>query len=332
MLDENGHGCDIRSPDLRVSMIVLAALCATAVVIMPPAMALSDDYVSMPDGFRYHKSCVHHHGKGLTFAAERLPGGFTRVVGDNGKTDLLPECPYERVPTSKPTNPANPESYYSDWSVYAQTAGPKFNFMTSEWVVPPAPKSRGPLGLSSVYLFNGLEDGGGVHGAASLILQPVLLFGKSGCLLNPASWGQWHIGSYLVDGNGRAHCGKHIPVSPNQTIIGTMTEQGNNTWSVEAIAVGQDGKENQTSSYVGKLGDKHINAAYLTLEGMVIYNCATYPPSNGITFKNVVLGTETGGIEKKNSWTGEIRHSECGQQAKVESADGRVVALLWEAS
>ena len=49
-----------------------------------------------------------------------------------------------------------------------------FSQMSSVWTVPPAPKTAGPTGLASIYIFNGLEDGGGIHGAASLILQPVL--------------------------------------------------------------------------------------------------------------------------------------------------------------
>ena len=53
----------------------------------------------------------------------------------------------------------------------------------------PAP----PLISSSIYLFNGLEDGGGVPGKASLILQPVLSYGKSGCLINPLHFGDWYL-------------------------------------------------------------------------------------------------------------------------------------------
>ena len=85
------------------------------------------------------------------------------------------------------------------------------------------PESKGPAGLSSTYIFNGLEDGGGHHGSATLILQPVLQYGKSGCLVNPALWHSWHLGAYLVDGSGRAHCGPHIAVSTGQTVVGTAT-------------------------------------------------------------------------------------------------------------
>jgi len=50
--------------------------------------------------------------------------------------------------------------------VYAETTDVKnkYSEMSSKWVVPPNPKTTGPAGLSSVYIFNGLEDGAGVHG------------------------------------------------------------------------------------------------------------------------------------------------------------------------
>ena len=49
------------------------------------------------------------------------------------------------------------------------------------------------------------------------------------------------------------------------------------------------------SKYSASLGDKIINAAYLTLEGMVIYNCASYPAApNGTTFTDNVLVDKAG--------------------------------------
>ncbi len=169
--------------------VLLRAAAGLLVCGSATAAALPDGYLRMPDGRAYHASCVHHHGAG--FHAERLPGGRTRVAG----TDTLPPCPFPAYDPVLTAAVEGPSQYYSDWSVYAQTAGAPYTYMTSTWKVPPPPASRGPLGLSSVYLFNGLEDGAGHHGNASLILQPVLLFGKSGCLLNPTQWGQWHLGA-----------------------------------------------------------------------------------------------------------------------------------------
>jgi hypothetical protein len=42
--------------------------------------------------------------------------------------------------------------------------------MYSEIIVPMKPTTHGPTGLGSVYLFNGLEDGGGHKGESTLIL------------------------------------------------------------------------------------------------------------------------------------------------------------------
>ena len=75
--------------------------------------------------------------------------------------------------------------------------------------------------MSSIYLFNGLEDGAGHAGNASLILQPVLSYGKSGCILSPTNWGQWNLVSYLVSGSGR---GKRIKVDGDD-IVGTMIDK-----------------------------------------------------------------------------------------------------------
>ena len=254
--------------------------------------------------------------------------GWTHVefAGKKGGRTFGP-CPHSPRPSLK-----SAESYYSDWSVYAQTTSgddASFSAMKSTWKVPASPSSRGPLGLSSVYIFNGLEDGAGHHGNASLILQPVLQFGKSGCLLNPLAWNQWHLTAYLVDGNGRAHCGSVLKVEENDTVVGTMTQASSGEWTVEAILVGET---NRSSSYSASLGTKIIDAAYLTLEGMVIYNCATYPPGGGITFTDVgVTRKEAVGAQKRFSssgWVPEIRHSECHQNVKVIANDQ--VELLWD--
>jgi hypothetical protein len=280
----------------------------------------------MPDGKFYHKTCVHHHDD--TFHVERLPEKRS-LLTKKSTSVLLPPCPYPSLLSLKDVATESPQHYYSDWSVYAQTATTtSFNFMTSTWQVPPIPTNHGPFDLSSVYLFNGLEDGAGHHGNATLILQPVLQYGKSGCLINPTKWTSWQAGSYLVDGNGRAHCGKTFPVSVNDTVVGTMTKQsGNsNTWTVTTSG----GPNNATSTYTSSLGNKIINAAYLTLEGMVIYNCQTYPSGGGVSFTNIELKNDQGEQIKGTVWTPEIRHDECGQSVAVVSSDQ--VELEWKNS
>jgi hypothetical protein len=64
--------------------------------------------------------------------------------------------------------------------------------------------------LTPPYPVSLFQDGGGVSGAASLILQPVLQYGKSGCVHNPLMYDDWYLTSYLVTGSGRAYCGDTV--------------------------------------------------------------------------------------------------------------------------
>jgi len=65
-------------------------------------------------------------------------------------------------------------------------------------------------------------------------------------------WHEWHLTSYLVDGNGRAHCGKRIFVEPGDEVFGKMTQvdKETNTWEVTSIRT----KTGETSKYTGILG------------------------------------------------------------------------------
>ncbi len=267
-----------------------------------------DDYVSMPDGRMYHSDCVHHHNS--HFTSEEI--------------EKYDPCPHPSYSKSLADDVNLTASYYSDWSVYAQTVHKSgFAFMSSTWTVPEKPTNKGPGHQSAVYFFNGLEDGGGVHGAASLILQPVLQFGHSGCLLNPLSWGSWHFGAYLVDGNGRAHCGEMIQVNVGDVVRGDMikSDDGTNSWKVVASSPGG------VSSYETTLDeDTVLDAAYLTLEGMVIYGCDAFPKGGGMDFTAIELGDTKGDI--KGTWVPEIRHDDCGQDVQV--VDSASVTLVYD--
>ena len=116
-------------------------------------------------GKLYHKSCIHIHDD--HFTVESVDEGS--II--NG--ELYEPCKYEpREQVFDGSLMDESLTYYSDWSVYTQMAEPtrKFPEMSSVWQVPPSPKTTGPAGMSSVYIFNGLEDGSGHHGSASLIL------------------------------------------------------------------------------------------------------------------------------------------------------------------
>jgi hypothetical protein len=75
------------------------------------------------------------------------------------------------------------------------------------------------------------------------------------------------------------------------------------------------GSKNLSSKYSASLGDAQINAAYVTIEGMIIYNCQSYPTNQGINFTQNKLVLGDGSIDSP-VWTPEIRHTECGQSVE----------------
>lgn len=248
-----------------------------------------DEWILMPNGREYHSSCVYHHE--------------TSVLED---VKDLKACEHE-----------SRLGYYSDWSVYAKAVELKnhFSSLSATWVVPEAPVSSGPAGMSSVYYFPGLEDGSGTHGNASFILQPVLQYGKSGCVIDPLLWHQWHLSAYLVDGDGRAHCGPRLKVETGESVKGTIFQDQDGGWTVQAIRL----KTNETSTYTTQtLNDKVVDAAYMTLEGMIIYNCDAFPAGGGVTFRDI-SATSSKGSNVDLKWQGEVRHEECNQKVNVLS-------------
>ena len=104
----------------------------------------------------------------------------------------------------------------------------------------------------------------------------------------------------------------------------TQTDAASNTWAVLASANGM------VSSFTISLpASKMLDSAYVTLEGMVIYNCATYPRGGGVSFTNIGVANEKGRIPNP-VWKPEIRHSECQQEVSVTSSDE--VKLIWQSA
>lgn len=288
----------------------------------------------MPNGMYYHEDCIHQFDD--AFHVKQTPEGGSSVSFGTGEREslTLPPCPHApRASPEELTVSANSSSeanvgYYSAWSVYAKTARPKgFGYMSSKWSVPAKPTKRGPAGQSSVYLFNGLEDGGGVLGASSLILQPVLQYGKSGCIINPLKWSNWWLTSYLVDGNGRAYCGARLgPLKEGEELVGemTLTNAADNTWRVDSTRL----KTGEVSTHSTTLNDVVLDAAYATMEGMIIYNCQSFPDSGSCTFEENKLSDRDGNAVSA-TWTKMIPKTECGQDVDVS---GDTITLRWDTS
>lgn len=217
--------------------------------------------------------------------------------------------------------------YYSDWAAYAQTTHPDgFGYMASDWSVPKAPSSTGPVpGMSSSYLFNGLENSGGRVGTATFILQPVLSYGKSGCVVNPLNFFQWHLISFLVTNAGRAYCGARLSVQEGEQVRGVMRlgEDGQ-TWTVESMRL----SNNQTSTYSIRMNQSKADTAYLTLETMINYSCKAFPASGSVTFARNLLA-DASGRSLEPTWAKKILHTECSQRVSF-GADGSVT-IAWDA-
>lgn len=253
------------------------------------------------------QECIHHleDGQHVTSSPD---GDF--VIDTAGATTFLPPC-------SVSSSTDGGVGYFSDWIVDTVAVHENITQMISNWTVPKEPASRGPVpGMSSAYLFNGLEDGNGVPGKANMILQPVLSFGKSGCVLDP--FAGWRFTAFQVTLAGRAYCGKSIAVQEGDRLQGTMQLVADKQWEIIADA-GAKGKSVRTLTAGFK-----ANAAYLTLEGMVIYNCKALPQGS-VAFTNNVLQAIDGSFEPK--WKSEIRRAECNPGAKT-SPNGDV-ELSW---
>lgn len=273
-----------------------------------------------PQGIVYiHKDCIHHVAD--TFHVAAVHGEGDNLTTPDGSS-VMPPCPHEprRLESSQKVDEVK---YYSDWAAYAvDTHSGGYGYMSSDWKVPKAPSSTGPVpGISSSYLFNGLEDGMATRGQASYIMQPVLSYGKSGCIINPLSFFQWHLVSFYVTGAGRAYCGAKMAVKEGEIVRGSMALDGSsNTWRIDSVRL----STNQTSTHSVTL-DKNPDSAYITLETMVNYGCKDFPSSGSVDFVNNVLKDRSGKTVSP-SWKPLIRHSECNQAVKFSGSD---VTISW---
>mmetsp|Transcript_101279 Transcript_101279/g.285537 ORF Transcript_101279/g.285537 Transcript_101279/m.285537 type:complete len:322 (+) Transcript_101279:74-1039(+) len=295
------------------------------------AVSAEDEWLSFPSpggAWLVHKDCVHHLD--ADFHVESSGDGGD-VLSHAGRRVELPQCrhaprrPNALSPRASSGDVESP-SYYSDWAAYAQyTHKGGLGYMSSDWTVPPAPESTGPVpGMSSTYFFNGLENSGGVPGIATFILQPVLSYGKSGCIVNPLNFFHWYLTSFHVTQAGRAYCGSRLPVEEGERLRGVMRlGQDNRTWTVESTRL----VSNETSTYSVDLQGATADTAYLTLETMINYGCEAFPPSDSLAFSGNALADEAG--EKVSPvWQRKVDHTECSQGVSIGS-DGSVT-ITWD--
>jgi hypothetical protein len=303
-----------------------ATIAASVAFAFSDVPTVEDDWLSFPSrhgAVLIHKDCVHRFDDNSHTGGDMHSHG-QEALGPCPHAPRYPRVTHQNVVAENLTTSRELASYYSDWVAYTVMTG-DFGYMSTDWVVPPAPTTHGPVpGMSSTYLFNGLEDGGGVHGKSTYILQPVLSYGKSGCIINPANFFQWYLISFSVTGAGRALCGKRIAVSEGEKVRGIMQlEDDGTSWSTISIRL----KNNDTSVAKTDLAGKQPDAAYITLETMVNYACSSFPKGGTITFDRSVLKDRRGDSIKAD-WKTVIRHKECNQQVRINSDDS--VTLTWD--
>lgn len=266
-----------------------------------------------------HQDCVHRMD--ADFHVESLPGRDRLSRSRAHDPEDILSCPH----APRWLNATRP-NYYSDWVAFAHYTFPSgFGYMSSDWTVPEPPKSTGPVsGMSSVYFFNGLEDSGGKPGTATYILQPVLSYGKSGCIIDPLLFFEWHLVSFYVTSAGRAYCGPRLAVKVGERVRGAMRlGDDGTTWTVESTRL----ESNQSSTHSVNLNGKIADTAYLTLETMVNYGCNAFPTGGSLTFANNKLADKAFHAVVP-AWSKKVNHSECNQEV-VASADGSVT-ISWD--
>merc|ERR1712072_366379 len=103
----------------------------------------------------------------------------------------------------------------------------------------------------------------------------------------------------------------------------TLVDPDSQKWEGISTRVSDGTQSKQTVSL-----DTEINAAYLTLEMMVVYSCKAYPSSGNITFDSTVL-RGGGGEIVQIPWTPMVNHSECSQSVK-HGGPSDPVTISWD--
>ena len=127
---------------------------------------------------------------------------------------------------------------------------------------------------------------------------------------------------------GRAYCGPNLgPLDEGERLAGAMTlvDAATNTWEVASTRLATGEASVETAA----LGDGvRVDAAYLTLEMMVVYGCDAYPASGSQAFDATALA-DVGGAPVAAAWKKEVYYTECAQDVSITDADDPVT-ITWD--
>lgn len=179
------------------------------------------------------------------------------------------------------------------------TAAPISLFQTT-WVVPPAPRDARE---QTIFLFNGIVNGGDPYG----ILQPVLQWGVSAAGGGP----YWSIASWYVRSDGLAFHTELLRVEVGDELVGVMKLERrcgalfDYLCSFEGVS--------GTTLPVERIAE--LVWANETLEAYGLSSCSEYPATGATSMRDIEL--RTSGAVPTLTWTCENLVVDCGQRAAV---------------
>jgi hypothetical protein len=212
--------------DMKYGLLKLTAAAAMLVVGLATAQAqtaagpnrpapVPAGYVITPFGY-YHPSCVVQLAQGDELRPDQ---GVVRHA--DGATGNMQQCAYphyradgaavygdERGVKDPDISHAWIVAEYATTGAISGTPTSSYGFLTTEWTVPPAPKSNDG---QTLYYFNGLEE----YQNVVTIVQPVLGWNGNGL-------SGWSIASWNCCYKGTTYHATAQPVSSGDTILGYM--------------------------------------------------------------------------------------------------------------
>jgi len=255
-----------------------------------PHNGVPEDYVRVPGGKLFHKSCVHHVPNGSHLRVDKNKNTFVTLA--SGEVIVRPRCLYPVIKPGPLHGPA-----WKAWAEYNNTA--PVTKLTTAWTVPPSPASyTGQI----LYYWNGIEPA-----QNTAVLQPVLQFGAT-----PAGGGQyWGIASWYVDDSTAQY--SDVQQCTINTVVGDMTVDSSGVWTVTGVCSPQKA----TLTYTPP--DADYTWAYpCVLEAYDVDDCVgQYPSSNQLGFNNIKLWV--GGKQMTPMWAPQTKNNKCNEHVVVQS-------------